>query len=253
MEKHVSKYPDFSLAVEQVELDARCPWLPEEARKQIESSVLSLKSLNLLSSDVLRDIANRLSNTPWVEEVTRVEKVFPKSIRFSLVLRRPVAWVSHPSGTYLVDMEGNRLAVTDREAPEIAHLPKIEGVSERTAPPPPGKQWRSRQVMEGIYVATRLQTAKGLSEALERIRSIDVREAGDRGRGVVLVTDDNKRLEWGKPPLPGEVSLISEDEKLANLRLILQGEFALENPSYYLLWTTPLTAGPKKPTTDSPR
>jgi hypothetical protein len=267
VEKHVSRYPEFSLAIGDVELDARCLWLPEEARKQIESSVLSLKSLNLLSADVLWDIEDRLSSTPWVREVSRVEKIFPRSISFSLVLRRPVAWISHGTAVYLADVDATRLPVSDRNTPEIAHLPVIEGVSDRTAPPAPGQQWRSRQVREGVYVAARLQAAKELPEALVRIRTIDVREAGGRGKGVVLVTDKEERLEWGKPPLPGNVSLISEEEKLANLRLVLQGEFSVEEgscypgnssydqgkPLYYLLWTTPLTVGPRKTTTDNPK
>ena len=253
VEEHVSGYSEFNLAIEEVELDASCHWLPEEARQQVRSAVLSLKNLNLLSEDVLWEVEDSLSCTSWVKEVGRVEKVFPRSIKFSLELRRPIAWVSHGNSKYLVDIDATRLPVVDKNAPEIAHLPVIEGVSSRVQPPQPGNKWRSRQVEEGVHVASCIQAAlKRHPEMLAKIRLIDVKGAGEKGKGIVLINDKNERLDWGKPPLPGEVSLISEEEKLANLRLVLRGEeAALQDRMYYLLWTAPLTAGPKKKASDN--
>ncbi len=250
MEKHVSTSPEFSLAINEVELDAGCLWLPEEARKKIESNVLNLKNLNLLSTNVLRDIEDRLSSTPWVKEVTRVEKVFPENIKFSLVLRRPIAWVSHRNGRYLVDMDAFTLPVKDENATEIAQLPVIEGVPAKVKTPPPGGRWNSRQVREGIYVAAYLQASRDkLSDLLCKIRHIDVREAKEKGMGVMLVTDENDKLYWGELSRQGKIPLISDEEKIANLRLVLQG--ALKDREYYLLWTTPLTAGPKRKAADN--
>lgn len=253
VEKHVSTSPEFSLIINKVGLDQGCLWLPEEAREQIESSVLSLKSLNLLSANVLRDIEDRLSGTPWVKEVTRVEKVFPGNIEFSLMLRRPVAWVSHRSGTYLVDMDAFTLPIKDKNAPEIVQLPLIVGLPARVNIPPPGGRWNSRRLREGIYVAAYLQaTKKDLSEQLTKIQHIDVREAKEKGVGVVLVTNENENLYWGELSQQGKIPLISDEEKLANLRLILQGrENILKDREYYLLWTTPLTAGPKRKAADN--
>lgn len=254
VEEHVSDYSEFNLAIEQVELDARCHWLPEEARKQVKSAVLSLKDLNLLSEEVLWEVEEGLSRTPWVKEVGRVEKVFPRSIRFSLVLRRPIAWVSRGGSTHLVDTDGTRLPISDRNAPEITHLPVIEGVPSSMPSPLPGARWHSRQVEAGIHVAVCLQAAaESDSKILAGVKRIDVRDARSKGRGVVLITHDNRRLEWGKTPLPGEIPLISEEQKLANLRLVLRGEASVENRSYYLLWTTPLTAGPRIKATDNPK
>jgi hypothetical protein len=109
-------------------------------------------------------------------------------------------------------------------------------------------------VQAGIHVAACLQASTdSQSEILAGVRRIDVRDARSKGRGVVLVTDDNRRLEWGKTPLPGEIALISEEQKLANLRLVLRGEAATKNRSYYLLWTTPLTAGPKMKPAEDPK
>jgi hypothetical protein len=104
-------------------------------------------------------------------------------------------------------------------------------------------------------VAAYLQASrKELSEPLTRIRHIDVREAGEKGGDVKLVTIDGTKLHWRQMLQEGKIPLISVEKMLANLRLVLQGgKEPLKNRSYYLLWTTPLTAGPKKKAADNPK
>lgn len=223
---------------------------------------MQLSRLNLLSEGVLARVRERLTSTSWVKEVWSVEKVFPDRVKFSLVLRRPVAWISHNGSAYLADSEGVRLPVQrtsrgtgllDEDSLRIGHLPVVTGVSRGTSLPRPGDKWKSQRVEEGICVAGYLlATPELLTGEAGKIRSIDVSDVTRRGRGVVLVTEDKKRIEWGRTRLSEKARLITDEQKLANLQLLLKGEPSLEDRSYYLLWTTP-TAGPREQSADNTR
>jgi hypothetical protein len=247
--------PRFNLTIDKVELDARwCEWLPEEAKRRIEEIPVGLKNLNLLSEGVLEKVRDRLADNPWVKEIRYIEKVFPDRIRFSVVIRKPVAWVMHGAGLYLTDFEGVRLAVEDRDGSKIRDLPVIQGISRGVSLPPPGGKWNSRQVRQGIYVAGYLLMEPDLLAGDgRRVRYIDVAGTTRDKDIVVLITEDKQRFEWGRTELAGAVEPLSDQEKLANLQLILEGESSLTDRSYYLLWTKPPTAGPPEQTAENPR
>jgi len=250
VQETVSQYQEFNLTIDSVGLDARCHWLPEDVKKEIENRVMHLKDLNLLSEGVLDKVEESLAATPWVKEVSSVEKVFPDKIRFNIVLRRPVAWVEYKGRKYLVDSDCFRLPSAKEEIPEISHLPLIRGMSGRTSIPEVNFKWESTRLKRGVYVATCL-----LSEPVtfltgsEKIRIIDLSDVRPGGRGVLLITDKNRSIEWGTTPLSGKVSMTTEEEKLAKLQVILEGEPSLDNRAYYYLWTKTLTVGPQKKTT----
>jgi hypothetical protein len=244
--KTVALYPEFNLTIERVELDAAaCEWLPEEAREVVEAIPLSISDMNLLSEETLSKVYLRLLANPWVKDVYSVEKVFPDRIRFSLALRRPVAWIRQGRRMYLVDAECVRLPVGRKNTPEISHIPVIEGLSNRTAVPLPGCAWRSRPVAEGVCVAGYLLSDLDLlMSETGRIRFLDVSGVRSDGRGVVLMTEDRQRIEWGRTRLSGKMRLVSDQEKLASLQLILEGKKSfIDNQTYYRLWTRPPTAG----------
>ncbi len=250
----VESYPEFNLAIESVELEAAsCAWLPEGAQKDIEAIPTELESFNLLSEGVMEKVERRFAANPWVRKVCSVEKVFPDKIEFSLVVRRPVAWVARGHRLYLTDSEGVSLPVVEKDRTKAGSLPVITGVSASTYLPGAGAKWRSRQILEGIAVAEYLLSdPASLVSYEDRIQSIDVSAAGPRGRGVTLITSKNKRIEWGRTKLSREVQLLSEEKKLESLQLVLKGESSLGDRSYYLLWTTP-TAGPVQKNSEDPR
>jgi hypothetical protein len=249
----VSGYPEFNLVIERVELDAAsCDWLPEDAKEAIEAIPGRLPNLNLLCAGVLEEVKKRLEESPWVKQVISVEKVFPDRIRFSLVLRRPVAWVSLGNGLYLADSEGVRLSVERRDHLKVRNLPVIENLPQGVSLPGHGAKWRSAQVLQGISAACCLIGApEVLAGGAGRVRAIDVSGAGRGGKGVVLVTEDGRRIEWGEAASSGKIQLLSDAEKLENLRLILRAESSLDNRSYYRLWTRPPTAGPPGQTVEA--
>lgn len=252
----VSRLPEFNLTIKRVELDvAKCEWLPPEARDEITSIPRAVPTFNLLSEGVLLRVRDQLGANMWVKEVCSVEKVFPDRMRFTLALRRPAAWVAIGGRWYLTDTEGVRLPV-EEENFTPGHLPQIVGLPHdgrgrsQVLVPLPGRRWRSTRVAEGVCVAVYLLLKLDSPAPVRaKVCSINVSGAGGRGRGVVLTTDDDRRIEWGRTELSGTVRIVSDRKKLAGLLKILRGEPSLENSSYYLLWTEPLTAGSRRPGT----
>jgi len=253
--RRVTGLPEFNLRIEKAELDASsCEWLPEESRKEIEQIPLQLSNLNLLSGDVLARVYHRLKSNVWVDEVKSVEKVFPDRIKFLLSIRRPVAWISLNNRDYLTDSEGVRLPFQTRDNISVRHLPVIKGLPSGTRVPAPGETWGSMKLENGLCVAQYLLSEPELlMKETGSIESIDVSDARSGGRGVVLVTDTKQRVEWGRTSISGNLQLVSDSEKLANLRLILYGECSLDDRSYFLLWTPKPTAGPPEQSARNPR
>ncbi|MHC4817777.1 MAG: cell division protein FtsQ/DivIB [Planctomycetota bacterium] len=177
-------------------------WGGEAVVQPVLDRLRVLGPLNLFDPQFEPRIRSALAEVPGVATVGRVRRAWPRRYTVDVRFHRPVAVVS--GGSWRVKRRRYGLPVTaeGRALPAepyvhaIAGVLAIDGVDE--SPPALGRAWQSEALADG------LATVAQLTPHLERlaplgIAAVDVTDACDARRGVVLRGADGTTVRWGRP------------------------------------------------------
>ena len=171
--------------------------LPAWARPFIKkvAPVALPASLNMFDATIAAQIAQSFLRNPWVREVKRVSKKFPNQISIQVILRRPVAFIFMNNRYYAVDEQGVRLSGGYPILPILPYfLPYIVGGD--CPIPAPGRQWQDHHLLDALQVVRCLVDYK-IFESLP-VEFIRIAKTPARYKVIVLVTQDEKRIIWGR-------------------------------------------------------
>jgi hypothetical protein len=242
---------EFNLAVPskppRIILKNQPPWMNDELADQIVRSIAPKIPRSAMDHELLKEVADKLAQNPWVKSVQQVRRAFTDSVGDTIEIacqyRAPVALVStgksdgNPREYLLVDGDGVRLPPTfpiakspnGRLAPpqimfaenHSINLRVIDGVG--AAPPTEGKLWTGDDLQAGLDLA-KLLYGKPFAQDIYRIDVSNYkRRWPERGIvEIVLLTKDNTRILWGEPVRSTFFSEKPPQEKLDRLSAIVK-------------------------------
>ena len=150
-----------------------------------------------------------------------VRRTFAGQLLIRCEFREPLAMVKSADHYYLVDRNGYLLpGLYQRQALDACGLMEIRGTTGTV--PLVGKLWANADLQNGLKLVKLLRTVP----FQQQIQAIDV--TNFRGRvdptasWIILVTDRNTVIRWGRPPGQERGLEITADEKLALLTGIYQ-------------------------------
>ena len=225
---------DFQLSPSSLEFVSKPEWLKGSLEQQLKNFGWTGEKISLLDADAARKVAAALSANPMVKEVQSVERAFPDRIRATVELREPAALVLRGGRYYLVDAEGTRLP-GDFAGPSDVDMDLLMIVYVHTSPPPAGKAWNDPAVVEAARLAGFL---KGYEDLVQRARisAIDSSNIGgrrsQRESEIVLITSDHTRVFWGRPVYSRNVTELAADDKIANLKRVIDESGGLSDKEY---------------------
>ena len=201
---------------------------------------LSPADFGLFDEGISKRLRDFLSRQPWVLRVRSLEidaaaRTHPGEVRFAVELRTPVAVVRQRQELYLTDGEGVLLGgpVPEVRAREFG-LAVIESPGLSFTPPVRwGTRWPDPEVAEAAAVA-RLLSRHRIQDLPVRIIGIETHRGDPRGAEIVLLTDDGRRIEWGRSPAAVGLRLRKDREKVRALEEVLADRDMVRFP-YWIL------------------
>jgi len=225
---------DFQVSPASLEFISKPDWLKGPLERQLKNFGWSGEKISLLDTQAARKVAAALKANPMVKEVKSVERDFPDRVRAEVELREPVALVMRNNRYYIVDAEGTRLpgefAVRTAVGMDLLLIPYVY-----TTPPPAGKIWDDPAVVEAARLAdflkNHLETVKRA-----RITAIDSSNIGgrrsERESEIVLLTADHTKILWGRSVHTHNVTELPAEDKIANLKEVLDRTGGLADKEY---------------------
>lgn len=177
-------------------------WGGEAVVGPVLERLRALGPVNLFDPQFEPRIRSALAEVPGVARVDRVRRDWPRRYTVDLRFHRPVALVRR--GSWRMKRRRYDLPVTaegvvlpaEPYVQATAGVLAIDGVDE--SPPALGRAWQSEALADG------LATVAQLTPHLERlaplgIAAVDVTDARDARRGVLLRGADGTTVRWGRP------------------------------------------------------
>jgi len=230
MELAAREMPYFEIHPKDFRLVNNAPWMNAAIEAEIKSPPQMPTRMNYFDPFLLENISRSYEQFSWVEGVAHVGKRFPRTIDLKLNLRKPVAAVSFKGKCFLVDRRSVRLSAKDYVLKEFSHeLPSIIGA---TSKPPsiPGVTWTDHGVKGAVLVLNLLETWPRRQEI--RISRVDVQningQVNPKDSEIVLWTDRNVKIEWGRSPDTGKYGEVPPRRKLDHLGKLLDQQPGLE-------------------------
>jgi hypothetical protein len=192
-------FETYSVDPQGFEITPPPPWVHATIKNDV-MRLGSLERVSLLEADTSRRVAQAFELHPWVEQVQRVSKHFPASIRVDLTYRRPVAVVEvergDQPGLLPVDREGILLPPEDFSAAQVKGLPRI--AVGRTFPAGAvGTAWGDDRVAAAATIAAVL-CDDWPNVALFQIASLPAVAGNATGKtDFEIVARDGRRFHWG--------------------------------------------------------
>ena len=219
-------------------------WATDEFVNEINSIQGLKKKYNIFEKGLTKKIVAAYENNPLISKVHYVERELPDKLKMKFELRRPAAIVKRKGKKYLIDKDCVRLPGKFYKYPEEGDDP-IYIISRKSVKVPGhGERWNDRSIEDGINLLNYLKHNK--IDKLLKIASIDVSKIrGNRKDGnieVELWTKKGAMIKWGCSASSGQVSELSDYEKLQNLLSVAKEEgLDLDNMEYVdVRWKTPL-------------
>jgi hypothetical protein len=182
--------------------------------------------ISMFEPHIAERMAREYARSPWVSNVKYIKKEFPNRLSIQFELRRPVAIVKSNDKTYMLDAVGVVLS------PELYQWPKDCSPGPPIIPAPtvqmpaPGGRCDDPGVLAGIDLLFFLM--RNRVEKIVEIAAIDVANVGGRvskkDPEIVLWTDSQVRIKWGRAPSQTDCGEVPAADKLANLIAVLQNE-----------------------------
>ncbi len=224
----ISHRPEFRLDPLALNLSGHPRWVNGPAMARELRSRLSQvpRGRAIFDRDIARTIAQELGRSPWVLEVTKVEKKLPDTFLVEAIFRKPAGLVLMDGTHYMVDSRGHWLRDELFHRPqewEPERLPRIVDRLLRESPPL-GRPWDGPRLAAGARLSEFLRQ-KGLLDELH-LATIDVTGVGRAAAepDIVLTTVGGARVKWGRssvyervPGLEGPLFQPPDVEKLEML------------------------------------
>jgi len=200
-------HPRFQVRSDTLVSEITPRWLPDSLAQQLREDLRGLPTVSIFDPALESKLVAGLSQSPWVGEVRRIERIFPDRVRVDLSLRRPVAACNVGEVRVLLDEDGRALARESVRKPtafpyDVLH---IEGVK-LDQPPAAGDLCGQEGVRAGVLAAAELLAHESLWRDRVpdvRVRAVDVArrgrtEAAPDGE-VFLRTRSQVLIRWGRP------------------------------------------------------
>jgi len=205
--------PEFQVEPLALSLNGFPDWIDgarmtEELRKELGRLP---RTNSLFRKDLAHAVRHELRASPWVLDVTRVERQLPNTLAVKASFRKPMGQVLFADRLYMVDGDGHWL-------PEELFKPPLEWGEL------PSPVIRDSLLNDGARLTDFLRR-EGLLARL-RIETIDVTGVGRDAAepDIVLTAAGGAQIKWGKSSVYDEVPgvesaphLVPDSEKLAML------------------------------------
>lgn len=209
LEKYFRKLERFQVYSDTLLLEKLPPWVTPVIRAELADLKGIPEKFSIVEPGICGKIAQGFQAIPWVESVVSVRRVFPNRMVVDLKLRRPIVGVKVGKFQYLTDARGYRLSGPLRDWPSGSFDLPLVVTRTVDAVPERGERWKDFGVLSGVAVQTYLLRAP----LQTRIKVIDLTnldgKTDPRESEVVLWTERNTRIDWGRSPLrknsPGEI------------------------------------------------
>ncbi len=248
IERHMVRPQAFEVAA--------CPsWVNGQIVDSVRQSVPS--SFSIFKPDLLDFVRMSLLDSPWVEDITQGERVYPDQVQVGVKLRKPIALVrvddrSNPR-YYLVDRKGLRLPGYLTDPPESFPypLPMIIGVR-GDAPDLPAHDFADRAVAAGASLALDLYEWHN-SSLFPRLHVLEIDVSNYDGRidpsssEVVLTTNVGVPVHWGRVNHSVHPHELDPVQKVAMVRKAVQAFPSLQNVAAIKLHLGELLVEPDEP------
>jgi hypothetical protein len=183
-------------------------WMPNEVVTNVREHLRKVRPRSIFAENFEDDLRSELRAASWwIEDVGRVERLFPNRVRVDLVMRKPVATIDRGDQCVLVDADGRVLYTEPRSRPTsfvIGPRLQIRGAAEDKSLEL-GAIASDPQVVAGARVAAEvLSQCSSERRILPRVQIIAVEVVHPTiGLGAIpgivhLVTDRNVLIRWGR-------------------------------------------------------
>jgi hypothetical protein len=239
----VVRQPQFRVNPSALSLNGHPDWV--RGRPMARALHVELSSLPDAASIFTGDLAHRLQHelrgSPWVLDVTRVQRSLPDKLIIKPVFRKPAGVVLFRGQYLLVDADGHYL-------PDDVFTRPLDWAGEYTpyiidrsldTPPPVGVPWDGPKLAVGARL-TEFLRRNGLFE-YPHVTAIDVSRVGRDTiePEIVLIAASGAQVKWGRssvyehvPTLSPPVSEPSDEKKLEALVGRLQRYRGLQGIEY---------------------
>lgn len=210
LERYFRKLERFQVYSDTLLLEQLPAWVTPEIRAELADLKDLPEKFSIVEPGICGKVARSFEVIPWVESVESVRRVFPNRMVVDLKLRKPIVGVKAGKYHYLTDARGYRLSAPLKDWPvQKFDLPLVVTRSVQFVPDR-GEPWKDFGVLSGVAVQTYLMKAP----LQTRIKVIDLTNLNGRTdpreSEVVLWTERNTRIDWGRSPLrknsPGELT-----------------------------------------------
>ncbi|MCK4283055.1 MAG: hypothetical protein KAX44_01965 [Candidatus Brocadiae bacterium] len=243
--------PEFHVNPVALSLNGHPEWIDgpsmlRELRKEL--SALE-RGQSVFEKDLAHAVQHELRSSPWILDITRVERRLPNKLAIKAVFRKPAGLVAFGEERYLVDKDGHWLPDDLFRRPREWQAESIPLITDQLLdrPPPIGEGWDHPRLSVGARL-TEFFLREGLLSELE-VNGIDVTGvARDAAEPDIILTvpwrkDDGEveeaQVKWGKssvyaqlPELELPPFLVSDSEKLEMLRSKLRDHASLRGIEY---------------------
>lgn len=205
LEGYVSKLDIFTSSKVTVSLDSQPGWMSKALATQIlsESFAPIMDELARIhrqgqNQGMPKILAHQLAKNAWVKNVRWVRRTFGGQMLINCEFREPLAMVKSKDMYYLIDSNGYLLpGKYNRQAIQTCGLMEIRGVAGSI--PSAGKKWKNPDLRAGLKLIKLLRTMPFKNQ----IHSVDVTNFKGRidptSSWIVLLTDRNTTIRWGRP------------------------------------------------------
>lgn len=212
-------FETYMVSEQGIEITPPPPWV----RASVKSDVIrlgSLEQVSLLETDTSRRVAQAFALHPWVQQVQRVAKHYPASIRVDVTYRRPVAVVEvergDQPGLLPIDRDGILLPPEDFSIAQVKSLPRI-AVGQTFPAGSVGTAWGDERVAAAALIAEAL-CDDWPDTPLFQIASLPAIAGGAaQASSFEIVSRDGRRYLWGRAPGQEGASEQSSADKRAEL------------------------------------
>ena len=229
---YVASLSEFDINVASITIADLPAWAPRALGAEIRAAMP--EKANIFDRDLPQKVYRSCRGLYWVDQIDSVRKVYPNTLELKMKLRTPTAYVRYNGEPYLADRKGRRLPRRYYRKPDgVPDMLYIKGIG--GSPPEPGKKWGDHEaLMAAIAVVEDIADTELCRRA--RITTVDVGNFSGRkditSSHIVLWTEHQTRILWGRSSRTLEFGDLSTKEKLANLEKALKKYSGLSRVEY---------------------